>query len=157
MQKVVERRIANMNDGKDSQKYDDIINLPHPTSKKHPRMSLHDRAAQFSPFAALTGHEEAIEETARLTDVQLELDEDTKVLLNEKLQIIRENLQKAKDDPGILVWATITYFLPDERKSGGEYVTVSGSVKKIDEYANVVVMENGIYIPVERISGITRE
>lgn len=128
--------------------YDDIINLPNPTSKKHPRMSLYDRAAQFSPFAALTGHDAAIQETARLTDEKVELDEDTLNRLNEQLNIIRNHI-------GTNVSVSITYFVPDDRKSGGAYVTHSGTVKKIDEYERVIVMSDKTRIPIEQISEIT--
>ena len=129
-------------------KYEDIINLPHPVSKKHPRMSLYDRAAQFSPFAALTGHNAAIIETARLTEKKIRQSEDAISILNEKLHIITEN-------PGAEV--TITYFLPDDRKEGGAYVIHTGAVKKIDRYENAVVMTDGTVIPVEDISEIEGE
>lgn len=127
--------------------YDDIINLPNPTSKKHLRMSLYDRAAQFSPFAALTGHDAAIQETARLTDEKVELDDDTLNRLNEQLNIIRNHI-------GTNERVSITYFVPDDRKSGGAYVTHSGTVKKIDEYERVVVMSDKTRIPIEQISEI---
>lgn len=130
--------------------YDDIINLPHPTSKKHPRMSLYDRAAQFSPFAALTGHDAAIRETARLTDEKTELDEDILNKLNEQLNIINENIGAERN-------VTITYYVPDERKAGGAYVTHSGIVKKIDEYEHVVVMNDHTWIPIEQIRQIESE
>ena len=107
-------------------RYDDIINLPHHVSTKHPHMAPIDRAAQFSPFAALTGHDEAIKETARLTDERMELDENRKELLDARLQLLREHL-------GEKPTVTFTFFEPDERKSGGAYVTVTGSVKKIEE------------------------
>ena len=129
-------------------KYEDIINLPHPVSKKHPRMSLYDRAAQFSPFAALTGHNAAIIETARLTEKKIRQSGDAISILNEKLHIITEN-------PGAEV--TITYFLPDDRKEGGAYVRYTGAVKKIDRYVNSVVMTDGTVIPVEDISEIEGE
>lgn len=128
--------------------YDDIINLPNPTSKKHPRMSLYDRAAQFSPFAALTGHDAAIRETARLTDEKVELDEDTLNRLNEQLNIIRNHI-------GTNESVSITYFFPDDRKSGGAYVTHSGTVKKIDEYERVIVMSDKTRIPIEQIKKLT--
>ena len=131
-------------------KYDDIINLPHPTSAKHPRMSLYDRAAQFSPFAALTGHDDAVKETARLTDKKIEIDEDTKARLNEKLQIIQDNI-------GTDVIVTFTYFVPDERKSGGKYISCSGIVKRIDEYEHTVILTDKTSIPIEQISGIESE
>ena len=113
--------------------YDDIINLPHHQSLTRPHMSAYDRAAQFSPFAALTGYEDAVAETARLTGKKAELDEYGKSDLNERLNIIQDTLD---EQPKV----SITYFLPDKKKSGGEYVTVSGCVKKIDEYEHIVVM-----------------
>ena len=116
-------------------KYNDIINLPHHQSSKHPRMSIHDRAAQFSPFAALTGHDEAIKETARLTDEWVELDEDVKVELDKKIRFIKENI-------GTDLEVTITYFKPDETKEGGKYCSVTGQVKKIDEYSNTILMKD---------------
>lgn len=128
--------------------YDDIINLPHPTSTKHPRMSLYNRAAQFSPFAALTGHEEAIAETARLTERKIEQSEDVINRLNEKLQIIADNFETE---------VTITYFVPDERKSGGAYVSHTGTVKRIDDYERTVVMTDKTVIPIEQISEIDSE
>lgn len=131
----------------DSFKYEDIINLPHPTSKKHPRMSLHDRAAQFAPFAALTGYDVAIRETARLTDERLELDAEIIAQLNDKLNVIRENL---RTEPKV----SITYFVPDAKKSGGAYVEHSGIVKKIDEYERKIIMQDGTVIPMEQIREI---
>lgn len=128
-------------------KYDDIINLPHHQSATHPHMSMMDRAAQFSPFAALTGHEDAIKETARLVEERMELDEDTLRKLDEQLQLIRTNIE---EHPTVV----ITYFLPDERKEGGAYVTVSGAVKKIDEYEQVIILQDGTRIPVVDIAGI---
>lgn len=129
---------------KNSHKYDDIIHLPHPVSRTHPRMSGYDRAAQFSPFAALTGHEAAIKETARLTDEKIELDEYEKSRLDEKLQIIAENL-------GADMEVEITYFVPDEKKDGGAYQTVSGCVRKIDRYERVLVLKGEMQIPIEQI------
>ena len=108
-------------------KYDDIINLPNPTPTCKPRMSALDRAAQFAPFAALTGYEAVVAEAARLTDARLELSEDMKTILNEKMQMIVDNLD---NEP----FVTITYFVPDKRKAGGAYVDVSGIVKEIDGY-----------------------
>lgn len=139
-----------MRDEKSGHRYDDIINLPHPTSEKHPRMSLYDRAAQFSPFAALTGHDAAIKETARLTDERWEIAEDTKEQLNETLQQIAENIDKD-------ITVTFTYFVPDLRKSGGAYVTVTGSVKKIDEYEHKILLKDGTEIPMEQIKEIEPE
>lgn len=131
-------------------KYDDIIDLPHKQSDRRAHMSLYDRAAQFSPFAALTGHDDAIKETARLTEEKIELDDGTKLELNAKLQLINEQLMT---EPEI----TITYFMPDDKKTGGAYVDATGIVKKIDEYEQVVVMKGGKKIPVDDIAGIEGE
>lgn len=128
-----------------SHKYDDIINLPHHVSKKHPQMSLHDRAAQFSPFAALTGHKAAINETARLTDEKQILSEDVIAKLNEQLNLIKENI-------GANPIVTITYFVPDDKKSGGAYISNTGVVKKINEYNHTVVLTDKTVIPIEQIS-----
>lgn len=131
-------------------RYDDIINLPHHVSTKHPHMAPIDRAAQFSPFAALTGHDEAIKETARLTDERMELDENRKELLDARLQLLREHL-------GEKPTVTFTFFEPDERKSGGAYVTVTGSVKKIEEYENKIVLEEGAAIFIDDIYAVEGE
>lgn len=120
-------------------KYDDIINLPRPESGKHPRMSLHDRAAQFSPFAALTGHSAAIDETARLTDRKLSLNEERQAELNRMWQYLME---KVKERPRL----KITYFVKDEKKDGGLYRTVSDRLKKLDPYKGILVMEEGLSI-----------
>ena len=125
--------------------YDDIINRTHHQSKTRPHMSNYDRAAQFSPFAALVGHDAAIEETARLTDDKAELDEYEKARLDEKLWMIAENLISEPE-------VQITYFQPDERKSGGTYLSVTGCVKKIDEYERVLVLTDKTKIPIEQIS-----
>lgn len=129
-------------------KYDDIINLPHPVSKKHKPMPLKDRAAQFAPFAALTGHQAAIEETARITEKQIELDEEEKEVLNMQLQKLRK-------EPEISV--RIEYYVPDGRKSGGSYVRKSGNVKKVDEYRKILVMEDGSRIPLDDLIKIEYE
>ena len=121
--------------------YDDIINLPHPTSARHPRMSMADRAAQFSPFAALVGHGAAIQETARLTDRKIELTEEEKAVLDEKLGL----LDAAGGE------AVFTWFLPDERKDGGTYVTAAGRIKKLDRLERRVILTDGTVIPVEDI------
>lgn len=131
----------------DTHKYDDIINLPNPTSKSHPRMSLYARAAQFSPFAALTGHEAAIRETARQTDKKEILSDEVIAGLNEKLRVIAENI-------GSEQIVTITWFVPDERKSGGAYMTHSGVVKKINEYEHTIIMTDNTIIPIGQISEI---
>lgn len=125
-------------------KYDDIINMPHHTSPKRPRMAMIDRAAQFSPFAALTGYDAAVKETARLTDRRIELDEYEKLALDERLQLIQEHL---KEKPEV----EITFFQPDERKSGGAYFSAAGTIKKIDYYERNVVMADGKKIPIDEI------
>lgn len=130
--------------------YDDIINLPHHTSGTRSRMSMTNRAAQFSPFAALTGYDDAVVETARLTDERHELTEDEKDLLNERLQILSEN---AHDRPMI----EITYFKPDDRKDGGSYEKVRGAVRWIDEGEMKVVFANGTRITIGNICSIEGE
>ncbi|MCH3916514.1 MAG: hypothetical protein LKE40_03390 [Spirochaetia bacterium] len=127
--------------------YDDIINLPHHVSETRPHMTVIDRAAQFSPFAALTGYDDAVKEAARLTNKRIELDEYTKGVLNDRLQIIAG---RTKEQPEI----TITYFQPDKKKSGGTYITATGSVKKIDGYKRIVVMDDGTTIPIDEIISI---
>jgi len=130
-----------------SQRYGDIIHLPHHVSPTRLPMSLHDRAAQFSPFAALTGYEAAIRETARLTDSQAELSEERIGDLNDKLRKIAECLP---EQPRV----TMTYFVPDLRKSGGAYVTASGPVRKIDLYHRTLLLSDGTEIPMDRIYDI---
>ena len=131
-------------------KYEDMIYLPRHVSVKHPQMSLQDRAAQFSPFAALTGHDAAIRETARLTDTFVELEEDQKTLLDEKLPMLRENLAQ---DPEVKV----TFFRPDSKKGGGAYVTIRGRVKKIDLYGHRILFRDGTDIPLENLFSIEGE
>lgn len=133
-----------------SHRYDDIISLPHHVSSSHPHMPVHDRAAQFSPFSALTGYYDAINETARLTNERVILDENCKEILNEKFIVIQERLNER---PAV----TITYFKPDKHKSGGEYVTLTGNVKKIDQYEDVVIMVDGNKIPLKDIIGLELE
>ena len=128
-------------------RYDDIINLPHPISGKHPRMALSDRAAQFAPFAALTGHEVAINETVRLTDERISLSEDVIDEINKRLNIIAKNIDDPKD-------VSIIYFVPDERKNGGIYEKHEGLIKKIDEYKKVIIMADDTKIPIEQIVDI---
>ena len=113
--------------------YDDIINLPHHISKKHPQMSLYARSAQFAPFAALTGYEEAVKETARETNERIDIEDELKSILDGKLQII---LEQIKNHPEI----SITYFIADSKKNGGEYVTVTGLVKKVDLYNQYIYL-----------------
>jgi len=119
--------------------YDDIIRLPHPTSSRHPRMSLHDRAAQFSPFAALSGHEDAISETARLTDKKIELAEDQKPELDRRMQAL---LPLLPEHPEVV----ITYYVPDFTKEGGAYVTFTGNLKKIDTVDHTLYFTDGTTI-----------
>ena len=124
--------------------YDDIIGLPHPTSAKHPRMPISDRAAIFSPFAALTGHAAAIQETARLTDQKMELDEDTKAELDRRQAIL---LERIVEQPEV----TITWFCPDEKKSGGAYVVTVGRLKRVDETAGTLRLADGMTIALDEI------
>ncbi|RKJ47200.1 hypothetical protein D7X98_02670 [bacterium 1XD8-76] len=125
-------------------KYDDIIDLPHHVSERHPQMPAMDRAAQFSPFAALTGHRDMIAEAERLTEKKIELEEGEQQEIMIRLQIL---LGKIKEKPE----AAVTYFVPDEKKSGGSYRTVCGAVIKVDGDKKQVVMENGTEIPMEDI------
>ncbi len=127
--------------------YDDIIDLPHHISAKHPQMAALDRAAQFSPFAALTGYDSAIKETARLTDERVKLDEYMKDILSARLQIITDRI---KEHPEI----AITYFQPDTKKDGGTYDTIISTAKKIDKYGHNVVMTDGTEIPIDDIISI---
>lgn len=129
-------------------RYDDIITLEHPVSKVHPRMSVMDRAAQFSAFAALSGYEDAIDETERLTETYTELDEGEKEILNEQLLKIKENIAS---HPA----ATCTYFEPDPKKEGGAYRTYSGKVRKINEYEKKLVFEDGTGIWIGSLRDIT--
>ena len=123
-----------MNDRMECHRYDDVINRQHPTSKKHPRMSNMNRAAQFAPFAALTGYEEYIEETARLTDRRIELSEYEIEELNAKLNFIQDRI---KEHPKV----TVTYFQPDERKEGGAYITVSGEAINVDCFKKLLSLK----------------
>lgn len=119
--------------------YEDIVNLPPHISKKYPQPTMADRAARFAPFAAITGYEEMVLEEARVTEDWVELDEETKTVLNEKLQIIMEYI---RDEPVI----KFTYFEPDKKKSGGAYISLTGTVKRIDEYERCVIMTDGAKI-----------
>lgn len=130
-----------------SGKYDDIINLPHHVSSKRAPMTMIDRAAQFSPFAALTGYDAAIQETGRLTEGYIHLDESSKESLNEQLRLIQASLD---EQPEI----SLTYFRPDERKSGGAYISITGTVRKIDQYEQAIIMSDGMAIPFEYIHAI---
>ena len=124
--------------------YEDIVNLPPHISKRHPQPSMIDRAARFAPFAAITGYEEMVLEEARVTEERIDLDEGTLSLLNEKLNMIQEFLD---EEPEV----TITYFEPDKKKSGGAYVSITGVVKRIDEYEHFVIMTDGKKIRIEDI------
>lgn len=128
-------------------KYKDIINLPHHTSATRPHMSMCDRAAQFSPFAALTGHSAALDETARLTDTFVELDENEKEILDAKLHIIMDFMDEKPE-------ITVTYFKPDERKSGGAYVSVNGYIKRLNTLTREIIMNSGTVIPIDCVSEI---
>jgi len=127
--------------------YEDIINLPHHVSKTRPQMSMLDRAAQFSPFAALTGYDAAIKETGRLTDAKIELGEEAKAALDRKQAYLMEMIG---EQPEI----SITYFLPDARKSGGAYVTATGNLKRFDEYERLLILTDGRKIPMDDITDI---
>ena len=130
-----------------SSKYKDIIDLPHHQSLRRPRMAMIDRAAQFSPFAALTGHNDAIIETARLTDRKIELDEGTKSIINEKIQMISDFLF---EKPTV----TFTHFEPDIKKEGGTYLNTTGTVKRIDEFKREIILNDGRIILIEHIYDI---
>jgi len=127
--------------------YDDIIDLPCPTSERHPRMSMVNRAAQFSPFAALSGYEDTVKETARHTDGRAELTEEEKAILDAKLQTLADRI-------GSQPAAAFTWFRPDEKKEGGSCLTVKGAVKKFDSLAGEVVLMDGHRIPIEDILDI---
>lgn len=130
-----------------SHRYDDIIGLPHPVSTKHPQMAREDRAAQFSPFAALTGYDAAISETQRLTETRRELDENQKAKLDEKMAILLDRLEERST-------VRITYFQADEKKDGGAYRTVEGVILKVKEYEKMILMEDGTLIPIADMTGI---
>ena len=127
--------------------YGDIINLPHHVSSRHPQMSMMNRAAQFAPFAALTGHAAAIEETARLTDEQHELADEDSEALNQTLAYLRETIN---EHPTI----TITYFEPDKKKAGGAYKTIEGQLQNIDDYNQSIVLKSGEAIPLKSVLDI---
>ena len=129
------------------EKYGDIIDMPRHLSKSHPQMPVADRAAQFSPFAALTGHDAALRETARITDKKLELDDGEISIINEKLRFLKDT--GYPDAP-----VTIEYFVKDSKKSGGKYLACLKAVKRIDEAEGRVVLRSGETIPVEDICAI---
>ncbi len=127
--------------------YQDIIGLEHHQSKTHPHMSIHDRAAQFAPFSALTGHGAAIAETARLTEHEIELDEYVVEEIDEKLQWLVQNLESKPQ-------VTITYFVPDEKKEGGAFVQKTGCVKKLDSYRKTILLTDDTCIDITKITEI---
>ena len=130
--------------------YADIINLKHPVSKIHPQMDMSHRAAQFAPIAALTGYEDNIKEATRLTDKIIELDEQKKIILNNKLQLVLENI---KEEPTI----TFTYFIYDDKKSGGKYINITGIIKKIDMIEGFIILKDKTKIPIKEIIDISSE
>ena len=125
-------------------RYDEIMGLPHHVSKTRPQMPMSDRAAQFAPFAALTGYDSAIKETGRLTDERIELDEEALTALNRKYQLLIEALDDAPE-------VTIIYFQPDERKAGGQYVSATGTVKKVDTFGRRILLQDGTRIPLDSV------
>lgn len=133
-----------------SRTYDDILDLPHPVSTRHPRMPVSDRAAQFAPFAALTGYGAALWEVARLTTQKVEQEEDTRTTLNRKQQILLNS-----DEPYPRI--TVTYFKPDARKSGGSYTSVSGRFRKIDPLKRLLILTDKTCIPLDDISELESE
>lgn len=133
-----------------SGQYDDIIHLPHHVSLTRPQMPMQDRAAQFSPFAALTGYDAAVKETARLTDKMIVLDEEALTFLNRKYQILVDRLDERSE-------VIITYFKPDAKKSGGAYVEIAGAVKKVDDFERIIVMMDGTKLPMDDVLNIEGE
>ncbi len=125
-------------------RYDEIMGLPHHVSKTRPQMPMSDRAAQFAPFAALTGYDSAIKETGRLTDERIELDEEALTALDRKYQLLIEALDDAPE-------VTIIYFQPDERKAGGQYVSATGTVKKVDTFGRRILLQDGTRIPLDSV------
>ena len=125
-------------------RYDEIMGLPHHVSKTHPQMPMSDRAAQFAPFAALTGYDSAIKETGRLTDERIELDEEALAALDRKYQLLMDTLDDAPE-------VTIIYFQPDERKAGCQYVSATGTVKKVDTFGRRILLQDGTRIPLDSV------
>lgn len=135
-----------MNEG-DMHKYDDIIELPRHVSARHPQMPVADRAAQFSPFAALTGYEETVKEAARRTEEKFTLTPDEEELINETLLLMQEGMEQ-----GRRMSVSVTYFMADTKKEGGSYRQVTGALKKIDQVHRVIILEDGCRIPMEDIA-----
>ena len=131
-------------------KYEEIMKHPHHVSKTRPQMPMSDRAAQFAPFAALTGYDSAIKETGRLTDEKIELDEEALTALDMKYQLLMDALNEAPK-------VTITYFQPDERKAGGKYITATSAVKKVDDFERRIAMQDGAKIPMDDVLSIEGE
>ena len=131
-------------------KYDEIMGLPHHVSKTRPQMPMSDRAAQFAPFAALTGYDSAIKETGRLTDERIELDEEALTALDMRSQLLMDAFDDAPE-------VTITYFQADERKAGGKYITATGAVKKVDDFERRITMQDGSKIPMDEVPSIDGE
>lgn len=122
-------------------KYDDMLYMKHHVSEKHPRMSVHDRAAQFSSFAALTGHGAAIAETARLTQPKIELDEYEKEEIDRKIAYLCDRMEEKPE-------ISVIYFVPDEKKAGGRYVTRTGGFRRIDDIQKTLLLADGTEISV---------
>ena len=133
-----------MKDQNQKNPYADIIHLSRPESGRYAKMSMVDRGAQFSPFAALTGYDAAIRETERLTDQRVELDEGGKALVDEQLRLVAEHLEE-------MPCITVTWFRPDQWKAGGAYITVTGNVKRVDEYRRLLMLTDGQEIPIDEI------
>ncbi len=131
-------------------KYDEIISLPHHVSKTRPQMPMSDRAAQFSPFAALAGYDSAIKETGRLTDEKIELDEESLTALNVRYQMLMDVLAEGPE-------VRITYFKPDEKKAGGAHMTITGAVRKIDDFEQMITMWDGTRIPMGDVLSLEGE
>ena len=127
--------------------YEDIVNIPRHISKVHPQATMADRAARFSPFAAISGYEDMVKEAARVTEERIDITDATKELLNEKMNMIIEFLDEQPE-------VTITYFEPDKKQDGGAYVSITGTVKRIDEYERIVLMSNDKKIRIDEIYAI---
>lgn len=132
----------------DEHKYDDIINLEHHVSKTHKQMSIEERSAQFAPFAALTGYEDEVKETERITERMIEITEDIRSILDEKIRLIQN---KIAEQPNV----TITYFVPDINKQGGKYKTINGIIKKIDNYEKKLILTSNTEIFIKDIIEIS--
>ena len=134
----------------DMHRYDDILDVPHHVSQVHPPMPMEKRAAQFSPFAALTGYEDAVLETERMTDSRIELDENQRETLEKRLQLLLDAKERMPE-------VTLTWFVPDERKAGGQYVTHTGILRRFDSLARVLSLEDGTLIPADDVTEVSSE